>query len=139
MRRKYSLAIRIFLVGVALLVIGYGLFVEADMFDFLAYIVAPLAAMYVFGYRQMTEHLEAADRLDNLRGLSERIWESAFSEVNESEINSLCRKLQDLIFDHRKKNPPIFDFLFTLLRDKNESLMNKSAETLTNEYVQSRQ
>lgn len=139
MRRNYSLVIRIILVGVALLVIGYGLYAEAEMFYFLAYIVAPLAAMYVFGYRQMTEHLEAADRLDNLRELSEKIWGKALDGENEAEINNLCRKLQDLIFIHRKNNPPIFDFLFILLRDKNEILMNKSAETLIAEYDQFRQ
>jgi len=43
MRRKYVLAIRIILVSIALVVIGYGLYEKKDMFEFLAYIVAPLS------------------------------------------------------------------------------------------------
>ena len=64
MRRKYSFFIRVMLVSIALGLVGYGLYEKKDMFEFLAYIVAPLASTYVFGYRQMMEHTDAADRLD---------------------------------------------------------------------------
>ena len=133
MRRKYTLCIRIFLVSIAIGLVGYGLYEKKDMFDFLAYLVAPLASTYIFGYRQMVEHGAAADRLDKLKEISEKIWRDALSEEELSTLKTKCRALQDQIFKHRKENPPIFDFLFKWFRDGNELLMNKGAETLVNE------
>src|SRR5690606_33355548 len=66
MRRKYAFFIRVVLVSVALGLVGYGLYEQRDMFEFLAYLVAPLASTYVFGYRQMMEHTDAAGRLDRM-------------------------------------------------------------------------
>lgn len=136
MRRKYALSIRVILVSIALGLIGYGLYEKKDMFEFLAYIVAPLASTYVFGYRQMMELGDAADRLDKLKELSEKIWSDAVAGKDAAALKLKCRTLQDQIFDHRKKNPPIFDFLFRWFRDGNEVLMNKGAETLVSELSQ---
>lgn len=133
MRRKYTFSIRVILVGVASVLIGYGLYEKKDMFEFLAYIVAPLASTYVFGYRQMMEHDDAADRLDKLKELSEKIWSDAVAGKDAGLLKLKCRTLQDQIFDHRRKNPPIFDFLFRWFRDRNEVLMNKGAEALVTE------
>lgn len=133
MRRKYALFIRVILVCIALGLIGYGLYEKKDMFEFLAYIVAPLASTYVFGYRQMMEHGDAADRLDKLIELSEKIWSDTKNGKNVDELKINCRSLQDQIFDHRRRNPPIFDFLFKWFRNENETLMNKGAETLVAE------
>lgn len=133
MRRKYALFIRVILVCIALGLIGYGLYEKKDMFEFLAYIVAPLASTYVFGYRQMIEHGDAADRLDKLKELSEKIWSDAKGGKDVDELKINCRSLQDQIFDHRKRNPPIFDFLFKWFMDENETLMNKGAKMLVAE------
>jgi len=136
MRRKYTLSIRVILVSIALGLIGYGLYEKKDMFEFLAYIIAPLAPTYIFGYRQMREHGDAADRLDKLKGISEKIWFDALAGKDIVLLKLESRSLQDQIFDHRRKNPPIFDFLFRWFRDGNEVLMNKGAEALVNDYSQ---
>lgn len=136
MRRKYTFSIRVILVSVALGLMGYGLYEKKDMFEFLANIVAPLASTYVFGYRQMMEHGDAADRLDKLKELSEKIWSDALAGKDVAALKLKCRTLQDQIFEHRKKNPPIFDFLFRWFRDGNEVLMNKGAEALVAEFSQ---
>lgn len=138
MRRKYALSIRFVLIFVALGLIGYGLYEKKDMFEFLAYIFAPLASTYIFGYRQMMEHVDAADRLDKLKELSEKNWADVIAGEDDTTLKSKCRAMQDQIFDHRRKNPPIFDFLFRLFRDENEFLMNKGAEALVSEFYQCR-
>lgn len=137
MRRKYALSIRAILISIALGLVGYGLYEKKDMFEFLVYIVAPLAATYVFGYRQMMEHGDAADRLDKLKELSEKIWSDAIAGKDTAMLKLKCRTLQDQIFEHRKKNPPIFDFVFRWFRDGNEALMNKGAEALVREFLAS--
>ena len=133
MRRKYALSVRVTLVVIALGLISYGLYEKKDMFEFLAYIVAPLASTYIFGYRQMKEHGDAADRLDRLKEHAEKIWADAMEGKDTATLKLNSRALQDQIFDHRKKNPPIFDFLFRWFRDGNEVLMNKGADVLVNE------
>lgn len=130
MRRKYALSVRITLVIIALGLIGYGLYEKKDMFEFLAYIIAPIASTYIFGYRQMSEHGDAADRLDRLKEHAEKIWTDAVAGKDSATLKLESRALQDQIFDHRKKNPPIFDFLFRWFRDENEALMNKGADVL---------
>jgi hypothetical protein len=136
MRRKYALSIRVLLVSIAIGLIGYGLFEKKDMFEFLTYIVAPLASTYVFGYRQIMEHGDAADRLEKLKELTEKIWSDAVSGMDTASLKLKCRMLQDQIFDHRKRNPPIFDSLFRWFRDGDELLMNKGAESLVIELSQ---
>ncbi|WP_339075025.1 S-4TM family putative pore-forming effector [Teredinibacter turnerae] len=133
MRRAYAFYLRVFLVSIAITLIGYGLYEKKDMFDFLAYLVAPLSSTYIFGYRQMVDQSAAADRLDKLKEISEKIWRDALSGEEPSTLKPKCRALQDQIFKHRKENPPIFDFLFKWFRDGNELLMNKGAETLVSE------
>ncbi|EME68724.1 hypothetical protein H261_16897 [Paramagnetospirillum caucaseum] len=135
MRRKYTFSVRVFMAGIAFVLIGYGLYEKKDMFEFLAYVFAPLASTYVFGYRQMTEHGDAADRLDKLKELSEKIWADAVAGGDAGAVKLKCRTLQDQIFDHRKKNPPIFDFLFRWFRGKHEALMNKTAKELVAEAI----
>lgn len=129
-RRKYSFSICIILVSIIFGLIGYAVYEKKDMFEFLAYIVAPLVSTYVFGYRQMKEHSEAADRLDKLKEISEKIWSEAVAGRDVATLKLKCRALQDQIFEHRKKNPPVFNFLFRWFRDENEYLMNKGAEAL---------
>ncbi len=84
----------------------------------------------------MIEHSDAADRLDKLKELSEKVWSDALSGKAFTMLRVESRALQDQIFDHRKRNPPIFDFLFRWFRDGNEELMNKGAESLVKELTQ---
>ncbi len=135
MRRKFALFIRVILIGIAMGLIIYGVYEKKDILTFLAYIVAPIASTYVFGYRQMVEHTDAAERLDKLKELSEKIWTDALAGKDVEALKLKCRALQDQIFDHRKKTAPIFDFLFQWFRNGNEILMNKGAETLVDEVT----
>ena len=70
-----------------------------------------------------------------LKELSEKIWSDAIADKDATTLKLKCRTLQDQIFDHRKKNPPIFDFVFRWFRDGNEVLMNKGAEALVREHL----
>ncbi len=136
-RKRYFLFICITLVLIAAGLIGYSIFVRKDVFEFLAFIVAPIASTYVFGYRQMVEQRDTVERLNKLKDASEKIWAEALSGESVSRLRTKCRSLQDQIFDHRKRNPPTFDFLFKWFRDENELLMNKGAEVLVQQYKNS--
>lgn len=136
MRRKYAFTVRFILISIALGLVVYGLHERKDMFEFLVYVAAPLLSTYVFGYRQMYDHSQAADRLDKLKGLSEKIWSDALHGKDVDTLKAESRTLQDQIFEHRRNNPPVFDFLFNFFRDNNEALMNRGADSLVSEALQ---
>ncbi len=132
MRRKYTLSIRIVLVGIALGLTGYGLYEKKDMFEFLAYIIAPLASTYIFGYRQMTDHGDAADRLDKLKetlGNAVTMGESDLLEVADKYAQETRDKLKQNIQSDKENS----SFLGKLLNDFNEYY--KLAYTLSKEMV----
>lgn len=133
LRRRYATTIFGILVVTTLSIIAYGICLNKNLFEFIAYVVAPMAAAYVVGYRQITEHRDAAERLDKLKDHAEKLWSEALSGASIETLPMKIRLLQDEIFDGRKRNPPIFDFIFKWFRDENETLMNKGAEVLVKE------
>lgn len=136
LRRKYATTVFGVLVVITLSLIGFGVYKHKDILEFIAYIAAPMAAAYVLGYRQITEHREAAERLDKLKDHAEKLWSEAISGASAAELQIKARFLQDEIYDGRKKNPPIFDFIFRWFRDENETQMNKGAEAFVKEIGQ---
>ena len=52
--------------------------------------------------------------------------------------NSVYINLQNEIYDHRRSAPFVFDWVYKKLKNKDEELMNKNAETLVKEYQEKR-
>ncbi len=135
LRRRYATTVFSALVVITLALLGYGVYMHKEMLEFIAYIAAPMASAYVVGYRQITEHRDAADRLDKLKDHAEKLWTEAISGATVGSLQVKARHLQDEIFDGRKRNPPIFDFIFKWFRTEHEVQMNKGAKVLLEEAV----
>jgi hypothetical protein len=133
LRRRYAntLLTCLILLAIALVWIAFGL--GLSFADFAIKMAIPMAALYKLGVTQFVEHREAAERLDKLRDHAEKLWAEAISGANLEALKVKSRILQDEIFDGRKKNPPVFDFIFWMFRDKNQLQMNKGAEVLIQE------
>jgi hypothetical protein len=95
--------------------------------------LVPLLPVFNLCFRQCSEQKEAADRLDGLKRHAEKIWADLLSGVSEDERLSQARELQDEIFDHRKRSPLIFNWIYNLLRNEQEEQMNKGAAELIEE------
>ncbi|MEI7899755.1 MAG: S-4TM family putative pore-forming effector [bacterium] len=123
-RRRYAIAIILCVVAIFLAVLflamGNGLTIE----DFVLKVTTPLFPALLIGYRQFTEQMEAATRLDKLKEHAERLWGDALAAEPESEITARSRGLQDEILENRRKSPLIFDALFKRLRRDYEVQMN---------------
>lgn len=135
-RRRYAVTI-IFCVGVIFLVVlllamGNGFTIE----DFVLKVAAPLSPAFLLGYRQFTEQMDAAARLDKLKEHAERLWVDALAAKPESEITTRSRGLQDEILENRRKSPLIFDVLFKHLRRDYEGQMNHGASEFIAEAKQ---
>jgi len=126
-RRRYAttiiLCVAAILLSMLFLAMGNGFTVE----DFVLKVAVPLSPALLLGYRQFTEQMEAATRLDKLKEHAERLWGDALAAKPESEITARSRGLQDEILENRRKSPLIFDALFKRLRRDFEVQMNHGA------------
>lgn len=100
-------------------------------------IVNPLMPTFVIGIRQYKGHTDSATRLDKLKEYTEQLWKNAVGGENPDELTRSARELQDEIYNHRRTSPLIFDWLYNLLRRQDEELMNRSAEDMVKEALES--
>ncbi|NID13677.1 S-4TM family putative pore-forming effector [Fibrivirga algicola] len=98
-------------------------------------VASVLSPFFQFCMKQNTEQREAAQRLNELANYAKCVWSTAFSHDEAFAFES-SRRLQDEIFEHRSKSPVILDFFYNWLRDKDEDLMNRSAEIMIKDAQQ---
>lgn len=127
-RRHYAVAMAGLLLTCTIAVLWAGLAAKLTMTDLILVVILPMLSTVKLAHQQWTEHREAADRLDRLRERVERVWKDALVDPNKPGIDDDQRSLQGEIFDCRKRNPPVFDFVFKRLRDSHEAQMNFGAE-----------
>jgi len=97
--------------------------------------ISSLIPFFQFSIKQYNDNIETASRLDRLVSFSGFLWEKALSRFPIDEITGDARKLQDEIYEHRRKSPLILDFIYKRFRDKDELLMNRSSKMLVDEAL----
>jgi hypothetical protein len=126
------------LIAITIIVFLVGLVGGLTLEKFVLAIVIPLLPAFIFKIRQYIENKQAATRLDNLRENSENIWQQVINRrITPQELERESYILQNQIYDNRRLSPLIFDWLYYRLKKQNEVEMNKGAETLIKELLQS--
>lgn len=137
LRRHYSSLLVIVLIALTIIVFLIGLIDGLTLEKFLLAILAPLIPAFVFGLRQYIEHNEAATRLDRLKEKFEVIWQQVINgKLTPQELERESYILQTQIHDNRRRNPLIFEWVYSHFKPKNEDQMNKGAEALIQELRQ---
>ena len=85
---------------------------------------------------KLPEHTDAASRLTRLKDYAVKLWKDALSGKSKTALLKESRILQDEILENRRKNPPVYDFIFKRIRPKFEEQMNYAAEELAEEAKQ---
>ncbi|OYU93831.1 MAG: hypothetical protein CFE21_18910 [Bacteroidetes bacterium B1(2017)] len=134
LRKRYSFSLGVLGVIITLF-LGYLGIHEKLSFNNFVLIASSISPFILYIIKQYNDQKEAAKRLDDLVNFSSNIWESSFN-MDEHEILDNSRKLQDEIFDHRSKSPLILDFFYNKLRNKDEEIMNKTADSLVSEALE---
>jgi hypothetical protein len=116
-RRQYAAVVGVILLGSFLVVLLGGFVAKLSVEDLILIVIFPMSSTLKQAYQQWLENREAAGRLDNLRACAEKFWNRALSGSSDQTLEEESRALQGEIFDGRKRNPPVFDFLFKILRD----------------------
>lgn len=137
LRRRYSNWLIIGLITLTIIVFLIGLINGLTLEKFFLVIVFPLIPAFLFGVRQYSEHKDAATRLDRLNENFELLWQQVISDkLTIQEMERESYSLQTQIYDNRRRNPLIFDWIYSHLRRKNEEQMNRGAEALIHELRQ---
>ena len=72
--------------------------------------------------------------MNALKAHSEVLWRKALARgFAPDEIVAQSRLLQNAIYDHRRRSPLAFDWVYGLLRREDKELMNVGAEALVEE------
>ena len=140
LRRRYTKwVIGVFLVVLIVVVTCFGLTRDWTLEKFILLVVNPLTPAFILGVRQCNENTKSAMRLDKLKEHAEKMWNKALKGENPEELTRASRDLQDEIYHHRRTNSLIFDWFYNFLKKEDEEQMNKSANELVNEALESLQ
>jgi len=136
LRRRYAVFGLVTIVGLTVMVFLVGLIGGLTLEKFFLVVLAPLIPAVVLGIRQYIEHTEAAARLDRLKERSLELWNEAIKgRLNPQEVTEESYKLQNEIYDNRRRNPLIFNWIYSHLRRQQEEQMNRGAEELVEEAL----
>lgn len=138
LRRRYSNWVLFVLGMLVAIVLLMSLIGGLTLEKFVLAVVVPLTPAFVFGLRQCIDHRDSADRLDRLRESADAVIQEVIDQrLTPQDIQKESYSLQMQIYENRRYNPLIFDWIYSRLRDKNEEQMNKGAESLIQELTQS--
>jgi hypothetical protein len=129
-RRRYAASVIgvISVVTVLMVAVAFARGLTVD--KFILAVVAPLSPALILAYRQYTEQMEAATRLDKLKEHAERLWADSCNRTARATLTNRSRALQDEIFENRKRSPLVFDWIFRKLRKDYDAQMNHGAQEL---------
>ena len=137
-RRHYAFCLIGGVVVVLLGVLSIGLARRMQLGDLLVTTLAPLASGIGLALKQYMENSDAAARLDKLKEHAQDLFRRALAGAPEAELATESRVLQDEIFDHRKRNVAVFDWLYWRLRPGQETQMQENAEEMVRQLEAAR-
>ena len=126
-RRGYASVVAGLLFVCFLCVLIGGVTAKLSVADLILVVVVPMLSTIKVGHQQWTEHRQAADGLDRLREQMEKVWKDALGDPASPLLGAVARSLQGEIFDARKRNPLLFDFVFNRVRNSQNEQMNEGA------------
>lgn len=137
LRNTYSLFVTVGL----WLIVGIVLFLGAaanPTFDgFVLAMLAPATPAMVLALRQQREHAEASRSSTLLREHAESLWDRALAkEIQLGALTAESRSLQSEIFLRRATSAPVFDWVYNMLKRRQQEYADRSAEQLVAEAKQ---
>jgi membrane protease YdiL (CAAX protease family) len=129
LRRRYSSWIIVTLSLLIAIVFSVGLIGGLTIEKLILAVIAPLLPAFVFGLRQYIENHDAAIKLDRMRETAQILIEETIDgKHTQQELENRSYDLQAQIYDNRRRNPLIFEWLYSRQKHKDEETMNNSDE-----------
>jgi len=139
LRRRYCGWILGTLSVVIACVVVLGLMNDMSLRKVVLAILAPLLPAILWAAREYKRQKDTALRSDRLKAYGESLWAQIVkNEVPELDVSKRSRELQDAILIRRQESAPVFDWIYKLLRSKQEEQMNIGAQKMVDEITQGR-
>jgi hypothetical protein len=136
LRGRYTKWLLGTLMVAALLIFSVGLYRGMTLERFVLAILAPLSPAWLWGIREWKKQRAAAESADRLKAHANEIWAAALAGMISGEfLETKARDLQDEIYERRRTNPLIFDWIYYWLQDEQEEQASKAADELVQEAL----
>jgi hypothetical protein len=136
LRRRYSSAIKWCMASLVIFGAFAGLALKMSLEDLVMIVLSPGLPVFLWLVREWTQQRESTDTVERLKERISSIWVRILDdEISETDLEAESRNLQDLIFDHRKSNTPIPDFIYEYFRDRQEEQQKAGTDTLVTAYL----
>lgn len=134
LREKYLSRLKFIIGLVCLALLSLGLVANQSLQAFILNVVVPFSALIFFLIKQVNDHKKSIERNDKLKGKLDSCWSTILKNNNFTELEDTARRIQDIIFDVRKNNAMVFDFVYRKYRDSQERAMYFSINCMVEEY-----
>ena len=104
------------------------------MDKFVLAVVVLFLPAFSLGIRQYNEFNESSASADRLKEQGDKLWRRVMEGGESEEMLTESRKLQDEIYDHRRRSPVVFDSLYYYMRQSQEDQMVRGVKDLVAEY-----
>jgi len=133
LRNKYINFIKVVSIVIPLILLVISIAVHIPL-EKIVLLFSALMPFFRFANKEYADQKASNDRLEKTMNYILKIWENILSNrIDKNSLSNESRIIQDEIYEHRSKSPFILDTIYNAFRDKNETVMNKSASILVQE------
>jgi hypothetical protein len=136
LRKRYCASLKVLLWALAIFVFVLAVYRGMTMDVFVLSFIAPLTPAILWGAREARKHSSAADDLEKLLAHIDRTWQKALSgTLSGDALLGKSISIQNQLFYFRSKNPFVFNWVYRLLRGKQEKTMHQVAEQFVDQAL----
>lgn len=136
LRRRYATCLLV--ITIIIVVILLIIFIERPV-ENLVLAVAALLPVINWLFRSRKNQLNAAMKGERQKHHIEDLWARALrSAIAPVNLSWASRSIQDNIFRRRKDSQPVFDMVYRLFRDRDQTNMKAVAKAMVQEYQKER-
>lgn len=130
-RKKYAGWLVVLLAVIAAVIATLGLARDSSLSYLITSVAAPLVPVVQWCVREARKNLDAAKRLQALKGTIAERWNAALNARGTE--NEVPDDIQSLIFDGRSRNPLVFNWVHRRFRPRGQETMAAIAKRLVAE------
>jgi len=135
LRRRYNIAV--VMIGIILLLsmLALAILLNCTVQTFFGLVIAPMLPFMTVAIKLVQDNKDAIKRLQSMKEAIENMWSRILQGlVQENELKSFANEIQIGIFNNRKSNPLIFDWVHQRVKPAHEETTSKSTEEYIAEF-----
>lgn len=135
LRRRYVSWLAYGLLIFCAIVLLIGIEGEFTLTKLILTVIVPLQPALLYAAREIHGQRDSCERLERLINKAVVIWDDILNNrLSKSALKEKAQEMQSALLEHRQTCPLIFDWIYRMLRRKNQDEMTKSNEYLVSEF-----